>query len=254
MFGDTVYVRAAAEPGGLEYGATVVSTESTRVLLAMPGPFWTSAFKVWTVPNMQRKRSKSRRLPASGLCARAREGPAGVSPPFALSLPACFEASNASSQIAADEGIHRIRCKSMGKSNVSSVQDAKPTESLLFHVRFTFDRTPLRRMHAALRVAHNPHFQMLPVPASFTPFNAAHAFAFSQCRDMGASAVLGALCVLLYQASRRLPDADLPDDLYTPGEEQVCFPVSLYIPDVGRQLPHMRRDRWSAVDHTTLSL
>jgi hypothetical protein len=35
-------------------------------------------------------------------------------------------------------------------------------ERALFHARFSFDRTPLRRMHAALRAAHNPHFRILP--------------------------------------------------------------------------------------------
>jgi hypothetical protein len=33
----------------------------------------------------------------------------------------------------------------------------------LFHVRFTFDRTPLRRMHAALAAPTNPHFDILTV-------------------------------------------------------------------------------------------
>lgn len=36
----------------------------------------------------------------------------------------------------------------------------------LVHVRFTFDRTPLRRMHAALEHAFNPCFQLLPVSIS----------------------------------------------------------------------------------------
>lgn len=33
----------------------------------------------------------------------------------------------------------------------------------LFHVRFAFDRTPLRRMHAALASPPNPYFDILPV-------------------------------------------------------------------------------------------
>lgn len=33
----------------------------------------------------------------------------------------------------------------------------------LVHVRFTFDRIPMRRMHAALQYAGNPYFQLLPV-------------------------------------------------------------------------------------------
>ena len=41
----------------------------------------------------------------------------------------------------------------------ASTSDSSP----LFHVRFTFDRTPLRRMHAALHAAPNPHFRSLPV-------------------------------------------------------------------------------------------
>lgn len=40
----------------------------------------------------------------------------------------------------------------------------------LFHIRFTFDRTPLRRMHAALDVASNPHFQELPVGITNSKF------------------------------------------------------------------------------------
>ncbi len=36
-------------------------------------------------------------------------------------------------------------------------------KSPLFHVRFTFDRTPLRRMHAAIKEAVNPFFVTLPV-------------------------------------------------------------------------------------------
>ncbi|EIE26144.1 P-loop containing nucleoside triphosphate hydrolase protein [Coccomyxa subellipsoidea C-169] len=39
----------------------------------------------------------------------------------------------------------------------------------LFHVRFTFDRTPLRRMHAAVDQASNPHFQELPAPKDVLP-------------------------------------------------------------------------------------
>ena len=31
------------------------------------------------------------------------------------------------------------------------------------HVRFSFDRTPLRRMHAALEHADHPELQLLPV-------------------------------------------------------------------------------------------
>lgn len=49
------------------------------------------------------------------------------------------------------------------------LQKAPPGASPLFHVRFTFDRTPLRRMHAALRAPHNPHFQTLPVRAGCNP-------------------------------------------------------------------------------------
>ena len=40
-------------------------------------------------------------------------------------------------------------------------EDGGPAQ--LVHVRFTFDRTPLRRMHAALQHACNPCLQLLPV-------------------------------------------------------------------------------------------
>ena len=33
----------------------------------------------------------------------------------------------------------------------------------LVHVRFSFDRIPMRRMHAALQHARNPYLQLLPV-------------------------------------------------------------------------------------------
>ena len=55
---------------------------------------------------------------------------------------------------------------SIGGSNlVLMLQDSskESPKSPLFHVRFTFDRTPLRRMHAAIEEAFNPFFETLPV-------------------------------------------------------------------------------------------
>ncbi|BDA50870.1 probable helicase MOV-10 at C-terminar half [Coccomyxa sp. Obi] len=45
----------------------------------------------------------------------------------------------------------------------------KSPKSPLFHVRFTFDRTPLRRMHAAIGEALNPFFETLPAPKDNLP-------------------------------------------------------------------------------------
>ena len=43
VFGDTVYVRAAAEPTR-EFAAAVVAVEASCALLAAPGPFWAKAW------------------------------------------------------------------------------------------------------------------------------------------------------------------------------------------------------------------
>ncbi len=42
VFGDTVYIRAAAEPAR-EYAAAVVAVEASCALLAMPAMFWSKA-------------------------------------------------------------------------------------------------------------------------------------------------------------------------------------------------------------------
>lgn len=41
--------------------------------------------------------------------------------------------------------------------------EQEQSQSQLVHVRFSFDRTPLRRMHAALEHAGHPKLQLLPV-------------------------------------------------------------------------------------------
>lgn len=52
-------------------------------------------------------------------------------------------------------------------------------KSPLFHVRFTFDRTPLRRMHAAIEEAFNPFFETLPVSQLHLPLAVDALYALS---------------------------------------------------------------------------
>ncbi len=45
VFGDTVYLRSAANAEGAEFGAAVVAVEAARVFLALPPAFWIEAAK-----------------------------------------------------------------------------------------------------------------------------------------------------------------------------------------------------------------
>ncbi|KAK9825126.1 hypothetical protein WJX81_000626 [Elliptochloris bilobata] len=143
VFGDVVYLRFADAPG-VEYATAVVATEQATCLLAAPPALWQ---RVTLAAQAAAKSAPAQNAPS----AAGNGAPTGAKEPGAPAAPAAG-------------GL-----RSRGEAESGAPADAGG--GVLVHARFSFDRTPLRRMHAALAEAAragDDAIRLLPAPGRAT--------------------------------------------------------------------------------------
>ena len=153
--GDVVYIRADADPD-LEYGTALLAADGDLCLLGPAPAFWCG---VCELPGSDRFVSGSLLhvdvQSAAGSAIAVRQQCLSKQPPIM-------------------EPLYRWRCRSKKRSSEDH-----------FHVRFSFDRTPFQRMHAALAAASRlPLLKLLPEsPADASRLRVYRLFrnSFSHC-------------------------------------------------------------------------